>query len=135
MSLETLVIGGVTGMTYGLLGVGLVLVYRASKTINFAYAQIGAVGATVLAKLVGDAGWNWDVALALVTVLGGAIGGIIEVTVIRPLAKASRLVLFVATIAVFQVMLAVQLLLPGFDTPARYPTGLDRSMTIGTVVL
>jgi branched-subunit amino acid ABC-type transport system permease component len=135
LTFETVVIGGVTGMTYGLLGVGLVLVYRASKTINFAYAQIGAVGATVLAKLVVDAGWNWYVALALVTALGGLIGGLIEVTVIRPLAKASPLVLFVATIAVFQVMLAVQLLLPGFDHPARFPTGLHRTMTIGTVVL
>jgi len=37
LSVETVVIGALTGLTYGVLGAGLVLIYRATKVINFAH--------------------------------------------------------------------------------------------------
>ena len=43
-----LALGSITGVTYGVLAVGLVLVYRSSKVINFAHGEIGAFGAAVL---------------------------------------------------------------------------------------
>ena len=38
-------LGPIIGLTYGLLAVGLVLVYRTNRIINFAHGQIGAFGA------------------------------------------------------------------------------------------
>ena len=44
-----LIINGITnGAVYGLLAAGFVLVYRASKALNFAQAGMGAFGAYVL---------------------------------------------------------------------------------------
>src|SRR5580704_7376949 len=43
-----IVLGLVTGMVYGILAVGLVLVYRSSRIINFAHGEIGAFGAALL---------------------------------------------------------------------------------------
>ncbi|HTC80446.1 MAG TPA: branched-chain amino acid ABC transporter permease, partial [Acidimicrobiia bacterium] len=44
-----LVVNGITnGAVYGLLAAGFVLVYRASRALNFAQAGMGAFGAYVL---------------------------------------------------------------------------------------
>ena len=43
--LPVAVLGAITGMTYGLLAAGLVLIFRTNKIINFAHGQIGAFGA------------------------------------------------------------------------------------------
>jgi hypothetical protein len=97
--------GALTGLAYAVLAAGLVLVYRATRVINFAHGQIGALGAAVLAKLVLDHGWNFYLALALVLVMGGAVGAVVELTVVRRLFTAPRLVLLVATIGVAQLLL------------------------------
>ena len=43
--LPFVLLGTITGLTYGLLAVGLVLIYRTNRIINFAHGQIGAFGA------------------------------------------------------------------------------------------
>ncbi|MFN2539798.1 MAG: ATP-binding cassette domain-containing protein [Mycobacteriales bacterium] len=109
---QAVVVGALTGLTYALLGTGLVLVYRATRVINFAHGQIGAFCAAVLAKLVLDLHWPFFVSLAAVVVLGAGIGAAVELGVVRRLFDAPRLQLFVATLGVSQVMLVAQYLLP-----------------------
>ncbi|HWW52539.1 MAG TPA: hypothetical protein VNY84_02130, partial [Acidimicrobiales bacterium] len=46
------VLGGVLGLSTGLLAVGLVLIYRTNRVLNFAQGQLGVVAAVLLAKLV-----------------------------------------------------------------------------------
>jgi branched-subunit amino acid ABC-type transport system permease component len=57
MSLGTLVLGLINGLIIGLLAVGFVLVYKANRFLNLAHAQLGAVAALLLAKVVND--WHW----------------------------------------------------------------------------
>ncbi len=52
LSLARLLLGLFTGLIYGLLAVGLVLVFRASRFINFAQGAIGVFGAAILGVLV-----------------------------------------------------------------------------------
>lgn len=132
---ETLVIGALAGLVYAVLGAGLVLVYRATRVINFSYGEIGAFGAAILAKLVLDHGWNFFLALALVLVVGGATGAVVELAVVRRLFRAPRLILLVATIGVAQLLFVLQLLLPGVDRAARYPTPLNQALKVGSLVL
>ena len=49
--------GVVAGLAIGLLAMGVVLVYRSTRVINFAVGNMGLVGASLLALLV----VNWDV--------------------------------------------------------------------------
>jgi ABC-type branched-subunit amino acid transport system ATPase component/ABC-type branched-subunit amino acid transport system permease subunit len=135
---QTLVVGVLTGLTYALLGAGLVLVYRATKVINFAHGQIGAFGAAVLAKLVLDKGWNFYAALALVLLIGAAVGAAVELLVVRRLFEAPRLLLFVATLGVSQVMLVAQYLLPKIKAThgsTIYPSPLPWGVTVAGVRL
>ena len=48
--------GLVAGLLYGLLALGLVLLYRTSRVLNFAHGQLGVVAAVFLLKLTNDLG-------------------------------------------------------------------------------
>ena len=135
ISLEVVIIGLLTGLTYAVLAAGLVLVYRATRVINFAHGEIGAFGAAVLAKLVVDEHWNFFLALALVLVIGGVVGAAVELGIVRRLFKSPRVIVMVATIGVSQLALVAQLLLPDIDHPGRFPSPIDRNLRIGSLVL
>jgi ABC-type branched-subunit amino acid transport system ATPase component/ABC-type branched-subunit amino acid transport system permease subunit len=135
ISTETVIIGLLTGLTYAVLAAGLVLVYRATRVINFAHGEIGAFGAALLAKLVLDEHWNFFVTLPVVLALGGLIGAAIELGVVRRLFRAPRVTVLVATIGVSQLAFVAQLLLPAIDHSGRYPTPIDRTIHIGGLVL
>lgn len=130
---QTVFDGLVTGLVYGVLGVGLILIYRSTRIINFACGQMGIFPAALLALLV----INWDVdfyvALPLALVAGGLLGAVIELVVVRRLAKSPRVILFVATLGVTQLLLLGQTLLPKLDGYASFPTPLETNWEIGGV--
>jgi ABC-type branched-subunit amino acid transport system ATPase component/ABC-type branched-subunit amino acid transport system permease subunit len=132
---EIVVVGLMTGLAYAVLAAGLVLIYRATRVINFAHGEIGAFGAAVLALLVLDHGWNFFVALALVLVIGGAVGAAVELGVIRRLFNAPRLIVLVATIGVAQLLFFAQAILPGVENLSRYPSPIDRTIELGNLLL
>ena len=132
---QVVLIGAMTGLAYAVLAAGLVLVYRATKVVNFAHGEIGAFGAAVLALLVLNHKWNFFLALAVVLVMGAAIGAAVELLVVRRLFRSPRLVLLVATIGVAQLLFVCQLLLPGVKKAAPFPSPLDRSLDAGGLLL
>jgi ABC-type branched-subunit amino acid transport system ATPase component/ABC-type branched-subunit amino acid transport system permease subunit len=132
---QVVLIGAMTGLAYAILAAGLVVVYRATRVVNFAHGEIGAFGAAVLALLVLDHHWNFFLALGLVLVIGAALGAAVELLVVRRLFRSPRLVLLVATIGVAQLLFVGQLLLPGVEHSAPYPSPLDRRLEVGGVVL
>ena len=95
-----LVGGAVLGALYGLVAMGLILVYKANRIINFAQAQLGSVPAVVALLLVARHGMPYILAIPIV--LGGALllGGFVEVTLVRRFSQAPRLILTVVTIGV-----------------------------------
>jgi ABC-type branched-subunit amino acid transport system ATPase component/ABC-type branched-subunit amino acid transport system permease subunit len=130
---QAVAVGALIGLAYALLGSGLVVVYRASRVINFAHGQLGALCGAVLAKLVLDLRWPFAVALVAVVALGGALGALIELTVVRRLFDAPRLQLFVATLGLSQLLLVAQYLLPDVHGTAGgsvYPTPLHWSVDL-----
>ena len=51
--------GAITGLSYGLLALGLVLIYRTNRVLNFSQGQLGVVGAVFMVKLYYDFGINY----------------------------------------------------------------------------
>jgi ABC-type branched-subunit amino acid transport system ATPase component/ABC-type branched-subunit amino acid transport system permease subunit len=96
--------GAIIGLTYGLLGVGLVLVYRTNRIINFAHGQIGAFAAAFF----GVAAVKWHVPYWISFVLALAVaamtGAAAETGVVRRLRHAPRLMSIVATLGVGQFL-------------------------------
>ncbi len=105
---EVLIDGGVVGALYALVGMGIILVYRANRIINFAQAQLGAVPAVIALLLIAKRGWPY-LAVVPIVILGGALlGGITEVTLVRRFSNAPRLILTVVTIGVSLVLLILE---------------------------
>jgi ABC-type branched-subunit amino acid transport system ATPase component/ABC-type branched-subunit amino acid transport system permease subunit len=134
------ILGLLNGMIFGILGVGLVLVHKSSRFINLAQAQIGALPALVLAKLVIDHGWNWWSALGAALTLGAALGLLIERFLVRSVSARSRspLPLLLLSIGVSQLLLAVTYLpalTPKDPGAVLYPEPFNASVNVGNVVL
>jgi branched-chain amino acid transport system permease protein len=96
--------GAVFGTVTALLAMGLILLYRTDSIINFSYGAMGLVGGNLGVQLYLEAGWNYFLAMAVGVAAGLAVGGIVEVGVIRRFNEASRLVLTVATIGLAQIL-------------------------------
>ena len=90
-----------------LLAIGIALIYRSHRVINFAMADLGAVPASVALTLVGLQGWSYWVAVPFALVVAVASGSATEFVVIRRFEKAPRLVLMVATIGLAQVLAGI----------------------------
>src|SRR5437879_2613161 len=103
-----LVLGLITGMTYGILAVGLVLVYRANRLINFAHGEIGAFAAALLGVAVVQHHITYWLAFPVALALGAGTGALTEVAVVRRLRNVPRLMSLVATLGAAQILLALQ---------------------------
>src|SRR5438067_2395426 len=103
------VLGLITGLTYGLLAVGIVLIFKANRFINLAHAQLGAVSALLLARLVLSNHWSWWTAFPTVVAVGVVTGLLIERVVVRPMLARKRngVSLLLVTIGVAQLLLAL----------------------------
>ncbi len=121
-------IGLVDGLSIGLLALGVVLIYRTSRVINFAVGSIGTLSASVLALTVINYGWNFWAGLAAAVVVGAGFAGLMELTVITRLFNAPRVVLLVATIGIAQIAELLQAVLPNLNAMLgdRFPLAFDQ---------
>ena len=69
---RTVLDGLTTGAMYGLLALGVVLVHRGTKVINFAIPALGSIGRYIVQVLHLEQGVSWW-AGAIVAILVGAI--------------------------------------------------------------
>ena len=127
--------GVINGLDYGLLALGLVLIYRTNRVLNFAQGQLGVIAAVFFVKLYYDFGINYWAALVMVLLVAGAAGAASEL-VLRRLAKAPRLMVMVATIGLAEVLFLFSAL--AFIRPRQlfrpFPLPVHVTMHIGTYV-
>lgn len=112
------IIGGLTA----LIAIGISLVYRANRIINFAQADLGAVPAAFSIVLITGAGLPLLLALPIGIACAILLGGLLEFLVIRRFAHAPRLILTVATIGMAQALAGLALVVPRLL--ARYWPGV-----------
>jgi branched-chain amino acid transport system permease protein len=130
------VLGGtVQGLLTALVALGIAIVYRANRIVNFSAADLGQVPAVLALLLYSSVGWN--IYLATATGLLGSIvlGVLVEFMFLRRFFRAPRLILTVATIGVTEILVALGLLLPqwlGGSTVVQYPAFIDLHFTVGS---
>ena len=98
--LGILVNGAVVGTLYGLVALGLVLVHRATRVVNFAQAAMGSFPALAGLLLVVGRGWPYWAGVVVMLVGAVLVGAFVEWFFLRRLAARPRLVVTVATIGV-----------------------------------
>lgn len=110
-------IGLLTGAAYGLVAIGLVLVYKGARVFNFAQGEFGTIAAFIVYVLIEQVKspeipyWA-AVPIAVIAVVLIGLG--MERVVVRPLMNAPRITLLVATIAfaLFAIGVEIMLFLP-----------------------
>jgi branched-chain amino acid transport system permease protein len=75
--------GIVLGLQYGLLGVGLTLIYGLAGVLNLAQGQVAVAGALAISVLIGT-GWAAVPAVLVGLVAAGALMALIDLTLMRP---------------------------------------------------
>jgi branched-chain amino acid transport system permease protein len=116
--IEVLVFGLQRGAIFGLVGLGLALVYKATRILNFAQGELGTVPAFAALMLMtgfettGDHAINRGLLLPatlLAIVVGAGLGVALYAIVIRPLGKVSPVTSLVATAGVALLLTTVEI--------------------------
>jgi branched-chain amino acid transport system permease protein len=104
--------GMALGSLYGVIAVGLIVIYRTNRIINFAAAAIGAVPAIWALLLCVEDGHNYLLVLPIVLIGGPAIGALIDICIMRRFSRAPRLITTVVTIGVARGLAAIGFFIP-----------------------
>jgi branched-chain amino acid transport system permease protein len=104
--------GLILGLLDAMVAVGLALLYRANRILNFAQAELGAAPTVLAVSLVAYGGWNYFLALGVGLVGAVALGALVELALIRRFFRAPRLILTVATIGLAQLLAVGSIVIP-----------------------
>lgn len=150
--LGSITIGVVSGSVYGLIALGIVLIYKTQRVVNFAQAELATVAAFAYYFFSAETseftsfpslGWG-SIKLGFVpvgfigsSVLAVAVAAllslVIERVVIRPLRDSPDVTVFVATAGVTLFIIAVAFIVVGIDPlQAESPFGAVGNISVRT---
>ncbi|QJY47108.1 branched-chain amino acid ABC transporter permease [Pseudonocardia broussonetiae] len=128
------VVSGIaSGAVYGLLGLGLVIIYRATDVVNFALASMATL-AVYVALMVVDRGlgvWAGLLAAVLVAVV---VGLLVREVLLRPLGSGRLFAALVMTMGVSLVIEALVSAMWGTE-PRAFPPLVAGSVSFGSAAL
>jgi len=106
--LQVLVSGATIGSVYALVALGLVLVYRTTRILNFAHGDVGVLGTFITYVLFTNLELPFGLSFLLALAAAAVIGAVIYLVTVRPARTKSDLGLIILT-------LGLALFLGGFD--------------------
>lgn len=110
--LGVIVNGALVGGRVALIALGIALVYRANRVINFSAGDLGQAPATLAVLIVLSLGWGYVTGVVLGLVAAIVVGVVVETLIVRRFFKSSRLILTVATIGIAQLLTFLAFKLP-----------------------
>jgi ABC-type branched-subunit amino acid transport system permease subunit len=132
-----ILLGAVVGGLYAMIALGVALVYRANRFVNFAQGDIGGAPAALTVLLISALHWPYPVGILVGLTSGVLLGVVIEFTVIRRFANAPRLVLTVVSIGLSALLTIVEVGLPNFFgltfTPESFPSPFNFHFAVGPI--
>lgn len=132
---QVLLSGLVTGCLYAVLLLGVLIVFQVSKSINFAYGQIGmvaALGSWFLYSTVGLPVW---LALVVGAAVAMAVNSAIDFVVIRHISDGRPGLDVVVTLGIFLLLTAAMQQLVDANSHTFVSIGADARTTVAGVVI
>jgi len=131
-----LVLGGLGfGGIYALAALGLVLIFKTSGVVNFAFGAMATVVTLMLWTLLEPLGLPVVVAWLLALAVGLLLGGICEVLLLRRIANAAPLIQIALTLGLLLVIQGLSGVVWGFS-PKDVPRVVHgASLSVGPVLL
>lgn len=133
--IEVGVFGLSSGAVFGLLAIGLVLVYRTTGVMNFGQWAIGMLGMVTYSIATGK-GLNPRVAVVLailVSILAGTLGYRL---IFKKVSRANQIIVILVAVGVAQLYSSTAALINGFQLYTRLPPWLPvKDVQLGGAVL
>lgn len=105
--LQVILSGVLVGMVYALLGLGIVLIFKASEAFNFAIGEFLVIGAFIFFILFFDLKLPLYVALPLGLVASGLFGALVERLTIQPLLGRNPISMTIITLGLASLLRAL----------------------------
>lgn len=103
--ISQIIVSGLTiGSLYALVGLGFVIIYRATRVVNFAQGEMLMLGAILALYFHIDLGLPYAVAFTASCIAVGLFGGLVDRFALRSLQRAPVITLILATVAVGQII-------------------------------
>ncbi len=116
VTVEGLSLGALSAMT----AMGLILIFRSARIVNFSQGVIGGLAASVAVVLaIGKMDLSYYVAVPIGLLIAVVVGVLMDTIVVRRFSRAPRLILTVATIGVAQILGAAEMVLPRLFVPLK----------------
>ncbi len=134
---QQIVSGIANGCVYALIALGLVLIYKATETINFAQGELLMIGAFFAFSAISLWGLSWWLAFLIAASASAVIGILIERVIIRPLVGEAAFTIVMATLGLGFVMRASVGMTPGWgtDTYTIATPWADKVFSLGAAVI
>lgn len=130
--------GLVLGVLAAMLAVGMALIYRANRVVNFAQADLGTVPTSFAAALILFWQWPYLVGLGAGLLIALLLGLVVEMAIIRRFRNAPRMVMTVATLGVTQLLIVLGILVPRWWgknlASQRLKSPVDWKLTLSTAM-
>ncbi|RME82737.1 MAG: branched-chain amino acid ABC transporter permease [Caldilineae bacterium] len=117
---QFLVSGLLSGGPIALIGLGIVLIFKASYIFNFAQGQMLLIGALLTWWLAVEVGLPLWLAILMALLISAVLGLVIERLALRPMTGQPLLAIILMTLALGQVLQGLALLLFG-STQRNFP--------------
>ncbi|MCE9620784.1 MAG: ABC transporter permease [Actinomycetia bacterium] len=128
--------GLILGLLAAMLAIGMALIYRANRVVNFAQADMGSVPVGFAAALMLFWGWPYLVGLGVGLLLALVLGLVVEMAIVRRFRNSPRMVMMVATIGISQLLLVLGILVPRWWgrnlASQRITSPVDWKLTLST---
>ena len=136
-TLQLLISGVAQGCIYGLIALGIVLIYKATETVSFAQGELMMLGAYCALVLLTIAGFPFWLAVPATIAAMGLFGLVVERGVIRPILGQPTFAIVMLTIGIGYVARGAITMVPGMGTdtqllPVPYK---DATLALAGVVL
>ncbi|MCD2105523.1 branched-chain amino acid ABC transporter permease [Rhodococcus sp. IEGM 1409] len=131
--LERLISGLTNGSIYAILALALVVVFRATGTINFAQGEL-ALFTTFVAWWLTTMSWPIWAAIGAALALGFLLGALMERLLIRPVQRRSDMAVLIVALGLFTGLNSLAGMLWGSDTkimPSPFPNGPTDYISVG----
>jgi len=136
-ALQIVISGIAQGCIYGLIALGVVLIYKATETVSFAQGELMMLGAFIGLIVMSSLGFPFWLAFVGAVAAMGAFGIVLERLVIRPILGQPAFSIVMLTIGIGYVARGAITMVPGMGTethtlPVPYK---DAIWKLGTLVL
>lgn len=106
--MQTIVVGLIAGTIYALLAAGITLVYKATRAVNFAQAEIGTLAIYATWWVSGKHGQPWWLGALAALGVGVAVALLFDRLVMRQLVTSSQITKTVATIGLLGLLTGLE---------------------------